>query len=630
MEQRYQQTPMQAPAQGPASARSNPETMPIGTKELRKANDELMRYVAGKNFLDSRVRDDDQWWRMRHMEKRKPEGFGQDFPSAWLFSSVMQKHAYMMENFPECNILPREREDQDLAKSLSSIVPVIKDMNDYRNTYSLNMWRKMQSGTAITGVFWDSSKLNGLGDVALVPVNVINLFWKPGIDDIQKSRYVFHVEWADRSELQEMYPDKDIGPAVGKALVKAFRQEDNVDRSKQVLVVDWYYHRREGQTKRLHYCKYVGETVLYSSENEGLPYWYEDGLFPFVFDVLFPMEGSPAGFGYVDVGRYAQAQIDLINQGVLTNTLMRARPRYFDALDSGINQEELADWSKQIVHVGGNLADNLIRPIEVPNLDGNILNFHNLKIQELKETTSNQDVQTGTTSGGVTAASAIQALQQSAGMPSKDATRTSHRADEEITLMIIERIRQFYDMPRQFRIVGERGEMEFVDFQNDQLRGEQQLGLDGSDMGLRLPEFDVDVTAETENAYTKLTNNELIKDLYGMGMFNPQNASIAMVVLQFLDIPKKDEIMDAVRQNGTYLELMQQYGQLAVALLAQSGREQEAQQLAAQLAVDAGGDPAQAQQAAPREKSAAEKQVLGQMSNSEQKTRAKTDAATAV
>ena len=610
----------------PETMAQRPEEMePIGKKEIRKAQDALLKYKAGKEFLDNRIRDDDQWWRMRHMERREADGFGQEYPSAWLFSSVMAKHAYMMENYPECNVLPREKSDMELAKRLSSIIPVIKECNDYRETYSKCMWRKMQSGTAVFGVFWDPTKLNGLGDIAIVPVNVLNLFWQPGVDDIQKSRYVFHVEWWDREELQEAYPTADIGPAVGKAMVKQYKSEDPVDRSKQMLVVDWYYHRNENGVKRLHLCKFVGETVLYSSENEGLPYWYENPEYPFVFDVLFPMAGSPAGFGYIDVGRYAQMQIDLINQGVVTNTLMRARPRFLEAQENGINEEELADWRKQIIHVAGGMNDSLLRALEVPGLDGNILNFQNLKIQELKETTSNQDVQTGTTAGGVTAASAIQALQQSAGMPSKDATRTSHRADEEVTLMIINRIRQFYDLPRQFRIIGSRGEMDFVEFQNTELQGQEMTGLNGEYMGVRVPEFDVDVTAETENAYTKLTNNELIKDLFGMGMFAPAQSATAMMVLQFMDIPHKDEIMDAVRENGTLYDRMMQYGQMAVALMAERDPA-KAQQMAQQLATDGGG---QTQVTVPR-RSAGEEEMLTGMSTAEQKTRAKTDAATAV
>lgn len=599
----------------------------IGKKQLRKATEELMKYTAGKKLLDNRVREDDQWWRIRHMEWRKGDEMGMDFPSAWLFSSVMQKHAYMMENFPEDNILPRAADDEEEAKRLTSIVPVIKENNDYRETYSKNMWRKMQSGTAIYGVFWDSEKLNGLGDVDIVPVNVLNLFWKPGVDDIQKSRYVFHVEWWDKDELQELYPDAKLSPAVGKTTTVQYDTEDRIDRSKQVQVIDWYYHRLNGRTKTLHYCKYVGETVLYSSENEGLPYWYENPEFPFVFDVLFPMEDSPAGFGYIDVGRFAQAQIDLVNQGVMTNTLMRARPRYFETEQSGINRDQFSDWKEQIVRVaGGMINETTLRPIEVPNLDGNILNFQTLKIQELKETTSNQDVQTGTTSGGVTAASAIQALQQSAGMPSKDATRTSHRADELVTGMVIERIRQFYELPRQFRITGDRGQEEFVTYQNDALRGQPQYGINGEDMGMRKPLFDVKVSAENQNQYTKLTNNELIKDLYGMGMFQPEAAPVASVVLDFLDIPDKDKIMDAVRSNGTMYDRMLQYGQMAVALMAQQDPA-KAQQLAAQLQADAGGG---APQSTGAQRSAAELAVLGQMSNAEKNTRARTDAATTV
>ena len=49
--------------------------------------------------------------------------------------------------------------------------------------------------------------------------------------------------------------------------------DDSVDCSDKSPVIDWYYKKREGNRTILHYVKFVGETVLYSTENEE---WKQD------------------------------------------------------------------------------------------------------------------------------------------------------------------------------------------------------------------------------------------------------------------------------------------------------------------------------------------------------------------
>lgn len=538
--------------------------VPIGPDEIAEAERLLREYKSGKSMLEARIKEDDKWWRMRHFDTMDREDFGAQYPSAWLFNSIMGKHAAMMENYPEPNILPREQGDEQEAQTLSSIVPVIMEMNDFKETYSQVMWRKMQHGNGCYGVFWEKSKLNGLGDVNIVPMNIMNVFWEPGVRDIQLGRNFFSVEMVHEDDLRARYPGIDLGVDGDALSLTQYMTEDNEDMRGKRCVVDWYYKRNVGGVTELHLCKFVGRTILYSSENEGHA-WYDDGKYPFVLDVLFPMEGSPAGFGFIDTGKYAQEQIDLINQAIITNALMGCRPRYFIREDGSINAAEFADWSKQLVHVEGMLDDMAVRPIDHKGLDGNYIEVMQSKIAELKETTSNQDVQTGA-SGGVTAASAIQALQESAGMPMKDATRGSYRAFEEVVRMVIERIRQFYDMPRMFRIIGDYGNAEFKPYDNAGLKPQPTLVNEMGQQEYRLPEFDIEVVAQSETQYTKLKNNEDIINLFNMGFFNPENVDISLMVLDVLDMPRKDKIIKHLEEFRTVHDKMAQYAQMAVAL----------------------------------------------------------------
>lgn len=577
--------------------------MPIGPDEIAQAIQTLREYKAGKAQLEARVKEDDRWWRMRHFELMDREKFGMQYPSAWLFNSIMGKHAAMMENYPEPNILPREEGDEQEAQTLTSIVPVVLEMNDYKETYSQTMWRKMQHGNGCTGVFWEQSKLNGLGDINIVPVNIMNVFWEPGVRDIQMGRNFFNVEKVHIDVLRSRYPGMDFGVEGDALSLTEYLSEDKENERDKRYVVDWYYKKTINGVTELHLCKFTGNTLLYSSENEGHP-WYDDGKYPFVLDILFPMEGSPAGFGFIDTGKYAQEQIDLLNQSIITNALMGSRPRYFSRKDGGINEDEFADWSKMIVHVDGTLDDMAIRPIDHKGLDGNYIDVLNNKITELKETTSNMDVQTG--ASGAMAASAIQSLQEQAGMPMKDATRGTYRAFEEIVHMVIERIRQFYDMPRMFRIIGDYGNAEFHAYDNAGLKPQPTLISPEGVQEYRLPEFDIEVVAQAENQYTKLKHNEEIINLFNMGFFNPQNVDVSLMVLDVLDMPRKDKIMKHLEEFGTMQDQLQQYQMIALQL-ANKYEPQLAQGLMQQMQMQGqapGMPPAQPQlmaaQAAPK------------------------------
>lgn len=61
-------------------------------------------------------------------------------------------------------------------------------------------------GTAVYGVFWDSRKDNGLGDIEIRNIDLLNLFWEPGITDIQKSRNLFIVDLVDNGLLDSRVP----------------------------------------------------------------------------------------------------------------------------------------------------------------------------------------------------------------------------------------------------------------------------------------------------------------------------------------------------------------------------------------------------------------------------------------
>ena len=523
----------------------NHEAPPIGRDEIRTALDTLRRYKAGKANLERRIIENEEFWKLRHWDHIPEQGTtGLKTKSAWLVNVLLSKHADAMDAYPEPACLPRAADDEAEARLLSKVIPVILAQNDFAGVWSDNWWKKLKAGVAIYGVFWDREKNGGLGDVSVTRVDPLNLFWEPGITDLQRSRNLFHVELADNDELIERYPILKDKLRSGGVPFSRYLYDDTVDTSNKSPVVDWYYKKRDGRRTVLHYVKFVGESVIFSTEND-LAYaggLYSHGLYPFFADVLFPEEGTPAGFGYVDLCKDAQRQIDLMNNAIVANCVAAATPRWLKRGEDGINEEEYADWTKPFVHVQGSLEENALRPITVPPLSGNALRVLASKIDEIKETSGNRDVNNGGVGGGVTAASAIAAMQEQSGKLSRDQIQNSYRCFRQVVGCVISLIRQFYDTPRRLRILGPGGETEYLRFDNSMLGASEPT------------ELDIEVTAQKQSSYSKLSYNELALQFFQMGFFRPEMADQALAALEMMDFKGKDAMRSRIAENGSLRE----------------------------------------------------------------------------
>ena len=524
--------------------------LPIGEEQVCGFLKVLERYKAGKARTEGRIRSSENWWKLRNtQEEQKVSDIGSDggfrSVSGWLHNVIVSKHADAVESYPEPSILPREAGDRQQAQMLSSILPCILEQNRFEKTWSDAMWQKCKTGTGAYKIIWDQEKHHGLGDISIAQVNLLNLYWEPGITDIQRSRYFFQTELRDRDLLEEQYPHLQ-GKLKGQGFVSArFLYDDQVSTDDKCTVIEVYY-RKGG---KLQYCRFVGDQVLEATENDpvlSVTGLYDHGLFPYVFDPLFPIEGSPCGYGYVDICRNPQTEIDLLKTSFVKNAMVGATPRYFIRGDGGINEEEFLDLSKAVVHVATGTGEDYLRRIEHSSLDGAYLNVLDRTIQELRETSGNTETSTGNIQSGVTAASAIAALQEASGKGSRDATQGSYRAYSQIVEMCIELVRQFYDIPRQFRITGEYGTYQYVSYTNAGILPQYQGTAFGQDLGFRLPVFDIKVVAQKRNLYTKVSQNELALQFFNLGFFNPALADQALLCLEMMEFEGKDAIMQKV------------------------------------------------------------------------------------
>ncbi|MBQ7499378.1 MAG: hypothetical protein IJT91_00620 [Clostridia bacterium] len=519
----------------------------IGKEQIRLARETLSKYKAGKANLEARIISNEQWWKGRNWEQIGDRGSSSDPKpsSAWLFNSIANKHAEAMESFPEACVMPREESDLPEAELLTDILPVIFELNDYKRTYSDLWWSKLIYGTAVTGVFWSNGKTNGMGDVDVREIDLLNLYWEPGIKNIQSSRNLFNLSLEDNDVLAEKYPQLKGRLGTKDIAVTEYIYDDAVDTTDKSVVVDWYYKKPKNGRTLVHYCKFVGDELLYASEND--PYlcdrgWYDHGQYPFVFDKLYTMQGTPCGFGYIDIMRDTQTYIDRLNSVILKNALASARVRYFVRGDGSVNEDEFSDTAKELVHVSSSsLGEDSIRQIVNHPLSPVYTQILNMKIDEMKETSSNRDFSQGSSVGGVTSGVAITALQEAGNKIMRDMIGATYRGFAEVCGLVIELIRQFYTEPRSFRITGRDGAVVFMKYDNSGIAGTGDLFGD--------PVFDLKIDTQRGAEYGRAAKNQTAQELYSMGFFDPENARKALCALELMDFDGKNRVVERITEG---------------------------------------------------------------------------------
>lgn len=553
----------------------------IKESDVRRAEEIRIQYRRQRTSLDDRVIGNERYWKLLHNQEKPTKEDNRHNTSAWLFNSIINKHADYMDNIPEPNILPREESDRETAILLNRIVPTILKYNNFADIYAECAYDKVKSGTSLIGVFWNNDMLEGLGDVCLKQIDILNVDWQPGIEDIQESKNLFITKMVEAEDINEQY-DIEVKGAGRDAYIPSYESQDYIDESGKVPVTDWYYKKRvryedeNGIPKIktvLHYVKYCMGNVLYASENEE-DYkehgWYNHGLYPIVVDVMYPEKNTPVGFGNIDIMKNPQLFIDELNDKLLENIEWNASPRWLAKNGSGINMEDYLDTKKKVIEVEGSIDELNLRQIQTKPIESNIFNLMTYKVEELKETSGNRDFSQGSTASGVTSGSAIAALMEAGSKLSRDALKTTYTAYNKICHMIIELMRQFYTEERTFRIVNPNDREDpyrFEQFDNSKLQPQIQK-INGVELGGRKPIFDVECVAQKASPFSKLSQNELAKELYQLGFFNPELADQSAAALQMMEFEGRELVEERVSQNGGMFNQIQSL-QMQVAQLSE-------------------------------------------------------------
>lgn len=567
------------------SAPTEPHFTPDKVSEVLQI---LHEYKDGKTTVDMKATENQEWWRLRHwnvIQGKTEAGKAKvEVGSAWAVNSILNKHADFMDSFPKANVLAREADDEEEAQILSKILPAIEEHTDAEQVYNTAGYDFLIDGTAITSVLWDPMAHDGMGDIKKTNVDIHNVFWQPGIEDIQQSKYFFDVSVADVNDVKLQYPD--IADRIGggkQGFITEYIHDDNINHQNDIEIINCYYKKLEmrpvlinidPQTvaqhlvprEILHMAIIIGDQCVFCSEDnpEYQDGFYKHGKYPYVFRKCFPVKDSPCGFGYLDIMKYPQRDIDKLDQAIMKNTMMKAKPRWWVKKNADINKDAFADWNEEIVEVGSGDLGSAVQQMDVDTLPAIVETHLEAKIDELKEISGNRDFSQGSTASGVTAASAIAALQEAGSKLSRDINKAMYRGSREEYYLEIELIRQFYTEPRTFRIDDGSGRYEYMDYSNVNIAPQDITTPEGTRHKKSI--FDLEVSAEKQSPFSRASQNETAKELYQLGLFAPDNATSALVCLDMMEFEGKEKIKQQIQQNDTFMQQFQQMQQLIIQL----------------------------------------------------------------
>ena len=451
-----------------------------------------------------------------------------------LHSSVENVKADIMRAFPEAVITPERSEDEQVAKVLNEIIKQNHDAANYRKEYKRAAHDLLVAGYCVQETGYNPQENNGIGGAFIRFVDAHNIMVDPQCSDIQDGRAVIKFESRTVKWMEQQYPHLK-----GQFKTDEYeaKHDDYVtyDQTKSVMMLEywWREYDAEGQRFKVHMIKAAGRHILEDSREQKPDGYYAHGKYPFHVTPLFERKGSALGYGLVDVLWQLQLYADKCDQIVMKNALMASHNKMLITSSSGFDVDDLRDWSKE-VHQGESL--NGVTWFSTPPLPAYILQYIQSMRENVKEESGANDFSRGSTNSGVTAASAIAALQEEAAKRSAMAIDQLHETFKELVRMEIEVEREFAIVPREVNLK-ENGQAYIEKFSASMMKRQGAKGM-------MIPiEFSVSIKVQTETTWNKMAHNELVLQMVQLGVIRPDQS------LEIMYFDGKESILQKVAEN---------------------------------------------------------------------------------
>lgn len=500
-----------------------------------------------------RMRQNEILYRAEHWDAQEAEGD----PNApkpvtpIIFSTIENIKADMMEDIPAPVFKPENKKDSQLARALTKIVQQDLEAGDWENEYSQLCSDILTYGWAVNEVGFDPYGMQGRGCAFIRRVAPFSFMCDPLAENLQDGRACFKYGRRTKEWFRQHYPDlyEEIDYETTTYEPKSSIYESSATNETQDIVECWVkVFDTDTKETSVHMALIAGDVLLEVSADEKPEGYYMHGQYPFALTPLYPVSGTPWGIGIPDIHKSKQLYSDKLDQIMLKNAYLASHNKLLVTEGSGFDAEDLADWTKD-VHEGDSL--NGVTWFPTPPLPSYYMVYLQQMRNEIKTESGANDQARGQTASGVTAASAIQSLQDMATKRSRMHIQNLHSKIRASFRMLLDVEREFAQSDRIVVIMSDGSPIEFAVTPKSFSR----LGDDGKPI-----EYHIIIETARQARYTKISQNELALQIGRMFA----NTIDPISILYMMDFQDKDIVIEMLQDSrNSQLKIMeQQIGEL--------------------------------------------------------------------
>ena len=575
------------------------ESSPIGyepTEDEAKAIKMVERLFSkakkARAAYDNKWLDNYRMFRGKQWKESRP-AFRHSEVINLIFRAIQSEVPIITDVMPKPQFVPTEPQDYELSQILNDLID--SDWTRFNWAYQLTeaIYDAHFYGTGFTGVDWDKNCDDGLGAIDFSSKDPFYQYPDPyALNVNQRSRYHIEAEPVPVDIIKQEYPevaqyikpdvtdlgktDKEISdqirfrsPTDNRTIVEGQSPFNMESRDEAVKITAWIrdFEQIEEEienedelgnvqkvfVKKLKYPDPRKIVVVNGVLCENTVIEYDDKKFPRIRLTNYILPREFWGMSEVEQLESPQKIFNKLISFALDVLTLMGNPIWVVDTTSGVDTDNLFNRPGLIVEKE---PGSEVRREEGVQLQPYVLQMIDRMKSWFDDVSGNSEPSRGISTNGVTAASAIEALQSAANTRLRQKSKNLDAAMQEIGQMYLARVFQFYSAPRVFRVTNDQGAQKFFKFHvedvQDPITNEiKKIGnvaefYQGDDSKMYLGpykqydlqrKFDVKVSTGSVLPFEKSRIEQQSFKLYDMGIIDAEE------VLNNLKYPNKEVVL---------------------------------------------------------------------------------------
>jgi len=428
---------------------------------------ELLRrgYALFEHFREQLAGQHEGMRQARRMRMLEMEEKSATSPAmSTLNSCVDNVIADQIDNMPEAVMIPEREETMDSAKEMTDVVSFVLHQAGWNGKYQQMMEDAVVAGTGVAQVFWDDDLEDGEGMVNVLSWHPEDFFPDPMCESIQDGRACFKVTHTTVGWVEEHYPHAK-GFVAGDEYAHEGGRGEAPGGDSRVTLIEFWYRRYDAQERRwrVHMAQMAGNALLTATQTGfGLEEAYPDGvyahgMYPFVLFKYRDVWRRPFGTGLIHDYRETQNAINRYCRYIDDNARESSVQRHFIRRGSGVNADEVADMTRTVIEWDGSDIREVLQTVQAQPLNAQVYQMMQYMADTMKQDCGQNQFARGDGGLGVTAGTAINALQQAGSKIARWHTERFKEAFRSMIEMVMWILSEYMEPGRVLRIVGEGG-----------------------------------------------------------------------------------------------------------------------------------------------------------------------------